>query len=141
VFRAVWLAVGVVAGCLAFPAVSLAATSTVNTTADNPPGGGECSGVPGDCSLRQALDKAASSDTVSVPADTSDYQVTGSPISIPAGVSVVGGGASATTVTGGGANQIFTVAGGGSVSISAITLTDGNAGGGVGGRWPSPPAM
>ena len=134
--RAGWLAVVVVAGFLTFPAASLAVTYTVNTTADNPPSASECSGAAGDCSLRQALDKATSGDTVSVPADASDYQVTGSAISIPAGVSIVGGGAAATAVTGGGANQIFAVEGGGSVSISAITMTDGHTGGpfGFGGR-------
>lgn len=122
----------VVAMFLAFPAASLAATYTVNTTADNPPSGSECSGAPGDCSIRQAMDKATSGDTVSVPANATAYQVNGTPISIPAGVTLVGGGASGTTVTGGGNNQIFKVDNSsGSVSISAITLTDGfnNTGG------------
>lgn len=119
-------AVLVAAVFLAFPAASLAATYTVNTTADNAPSGSECSGAPGDCSLRQALDKATSGDTVSVPANATPYQVNGTPIAIPAGVTIVGGGASGTTVTGGGNNQIFTVDNTtGTVSISAITLTDG----------------
>ena len=118
-------AVLVAAMFLAFPAVSLAATYTVNTTADNAPSGSECSGAPGDCSLRQALNKATSGDTVMVPANTTAYQVTSAPIPIPAGVTIVGGGASATTVTGGGTNQIFTYSANGSISISAITLTGG----------------
>lgn len=121
--RAAVLAAGIF---LAFPAVSLAATYTVNTTADNAPNSSECSGAPGDCSIRQAMDKATSGDTVDVPANTTDYQVTVTPVAIPAGVSLVGGGASGTIVTGGSANQIFTVNSGGSVSISAITLTDGH---------------
>src|SRR5579884_3379 len=125
-FRMGRVTLAVVAVLLVFPAVSLAATYTVNTTADNPPNPTECSGAPGDCSLRQALDKATSGDTVSVPANSTAYQVNGSPIPIPAGVTIVGGGASGTTVTGGGNNQIFTVDNtSGSVSISAITLTDG----------------
>src|SRR5579884_2614537 len=124
-FRMGRVTLAVVAVLLVFPAVSLAATYTVNTTADNPPNSSECSGAPGDCSLRQALDKATSGDIVSVPANASAYQVTSTPISIPAGVSIVGGGASGTTVTGGGTNQIFEVDVTGSVSISAITLTDG----------------
>ncbi len=118
------LALGAV--LVALPASSAAAaTITVNTTADNPPSSGECSGTAGDCSLRQALDKAASGDTVSVPADSTAYQVNGSPIALPAGVAIVGGGAGSTTVTGGGNNQIFVESISGSVSISAITLTDG----------------
>jgi hypothetical protein len=110
---------------LAWPATSLAATYTVNTTADNAANQTECSGVALDCSLRQALDKATSGDTVSVPASATPYQVTSTPISIPAGVTIVGSGATATTITGGGTNQIFTVSSGGPVSISALTLTDG----------------
>jgi hypothetical protein len=34
------------------------ATFTVNTTSDNAPALGECSGLAGDCSLRQAIDKS-----------------------------------------------------------------------------------
>ncbi len=121
------LALGAV--LVALPASSAAAaTFTVNTTADNAPNGTECSGAAGDCSLRQALDKANSGDTVSVPANTAAYQVTSTPIFIPAGVTIVGGGAASTTVTGGGNNQIFAYSGTTSspvISISAITLTDG----------------
>lgn len=53
------------------PALAGAATFTVNTTADNPPGPGECEGVAGDCSLRQAIDMAngePGADTVVLPA-------------------------------------------------------------------------
>jgi hypothetical protein len=120
------LALGAV--LVALPASSAAAaTITVNTTADNPPTSTECSGTAGDCSLRQALDKATSGDTVSVPASTTAYQVNTSPIDIPAGVSIVGGGASSTTITGGGHNQIFTVSTSTSEteSISRLTITDG----------------
>jgi hypothetical protein len=114
------------AALVALPATSAAAaTIAVNTTADNAPNSSECSGAAGDCSLRQALDKATSGDTVSVPANSTAYQVNGSPIPLPSGVSIVGGGASSTSVTGGGHNQIFTEGNGGSVTISAITLTDG----------------
>src|SRR5437763_625636 len=52
-------------------AAAQAATFTVNTTADNPPTGSECSGAAGDCSLRQAIDKSnatTSDDTINVPA-------------------------------------------------------------------------
>jgi hypothetical protein len=64
-------------GLLALPASSLAATFTVNTTADNAPTAGECSGAAGDCSLRQAIDAAnhtSTDDTITVPAG--DYKLT-----------------------------------------------------------------
>jgi CSLREA domain-containing protein len=48
----------VLAAFAAVPALAGAATVTVNTTADNPPGPGQCEGVAGDCSLRQAIDVA-----------------------------------------------------------------------------------
>lgn len=105
------------------PAGALAATTyMVNTTSDNAPNGSECSGVASDCSLRQAVDKAAAGDTVSVPADAASYALS-SRITIDKQLSIVGGGAAGTTVSGGNANQIFDVTGG-PVSISAITLTD-----------------
>lgn len=128
--RRLWgttLALG--AAILALPATSAAAaTITVNTTADHAPATGECSGTAGDCSLRQALDKAVAGDTVKVPANTTSYKVTGSPITIPNGVRIIGGGATKTTVTGGGANQIFVYNNAAltpAISISRMTLTDG----------------
>src|SRR6185437_15057544 len=61
----------VLAAFFVVPALAGAATFTVNTTADNPPGPNECQGSPGDCSLRQAIDMAngeSGADTVVLPA-------------------------------------------------------------------------
>ena len=110
-FKASRLAVAVVAAFLAFPAASFAATLTVNTTADNPATVGECSGVAGDCSIRQAADKAVSGDTISIPASASPYlvAVANGFIVIPGGATVTGTGASEVTVSGQGTSQIFAV--------------------------------
>lgn len=62
------LACGVLAS---IPALAGAATYTVNTTADQAPSLSECSGAAGDCSLRQAVDKAntaAGEDRIVLPA-------------------------------------------------------------------------
>lgn len=67
------LALLVFAAFAAGPALSGAATFNVNTTTDNPPSAGECQGVAGDCSLRQAIDSAnttGGTNTVVVPAGT-----------------------------------------------------------------------
>jgi CSLREA domain-containing protein len=48
----------VLAAFAAIPAFADAVTVTVNTTADNAPAPGQCEGVAGDCSLRQAIDVA-----------------------------------------------------------------------------------
>ena len=126
--RASRLTVAVVAVFLAFPAVSFAATYTVNTTADNPPTVGECSGVAGDCSIRQAADKAVSGDTISIPASASPYlvAVANGFIVIPGGVTVTGTGASEVTVSGQGTSQIFAVESPGTTTFENLTLANAN---------------
>lgn len=60
-------------GALFVPALAGAATFTVNTTADQAPSPSECSGAAGDCSLRQAVDRAngaAGEDKIVLPAGT-----------------------------------------------------------------------
>src|SRR5919201_3479249 len=98
-----------IAALVAVSSAQAAATYTVNTTADNPPSGSECSGVAGDCSLRQALDKAVSGDTVVVPASATPYAVTDGLITVLGGVTVQGAGAGSTTISGGGTSQIFEI--------------------------------
>src|SRR4051794_26380121 len=50
----------------ALPALAMATTVQVNTEADV--GGAGCGGVPGDCSIRQAIDASSDDDTVAIPA-------------------------------------------------------------------------
>ena len=120
-----WLASAtLLAALMAVTSAQAAATYTVNTTADNPATGSECSGAPGDCSLRQALDKAASGDTVVVPASATPYLVTAGQILVPDGVTIQGAGASATTISGGGSSQLLELDGVGPVVIKSLTLAN-----------------
>jgi hypothetical protein len=60
------------------PLAAAAVTITVNTTADNAPGPGQCEGAAGDCSLRQAIDVAngePGADTVVLPAGEYDLTI------------------------------------------------------------------
>jgi predicted outer membrane repeat protein len=94
---------------LALPAC--AAAITVNTTADNPPTPGECEGVPGDCSLRQAMDLADSvlgPDAITLPAGHYALTIKGAEedegntgdLDVPAGtqISIEGAGARTTVI-------------------------------------------
>src|SRR5690349_4727925 len=122
-----WLAPAtLVALLVAATSAHAAATYTVNTTADNATSPTECSGAAGDCSLRQALDKAVSGDTVVVPASATPYSVSAGAITVPPGVTLQGDGASSTTISGGGTSQILSIAGGAPVTVKSLTLTDGN---------------
>jgi hypothetical protein len=118
-----------------------AATFTVNTTSDNAPTAGECSGAAGDCSLRQAIDASnatSTDDTINVPAGTyhltiagtdEDLNLTGDlDVNKLAGsVTIAGAGARSTIVDATGLNdrvlQIVT----GTATVSGLTLTGGDA--------------
>lgn len=113
---------------LAVPAAASAATYTVNTLADSPASAVECQGGPGDCSLRQALDRAVSGDTVNVPANPSAYLVTSGAIPVLGGITVQGAGAASTTISGGGADQVFNMLGGPVLTISNLTITQAHNG-------------
>jgi hypothetical protein len=112
-----------------------ASTYTVNTTADITPSSAECEGAPGDCSLRQALDKAQSGDLVIVPASGTPYEVTEKIIPVNGGVTIEGAGDAATTLDGGDSVQAFELLGGGPVTVKALTITHtrNNTGGDQGG--------
>lgn len=106
------------------PAGAQAATTyTVNTLADNLPSTTECQGAAGDCSLRQALDKAQSGDTVLLPANGSPYVLLNSKIPVSGGISIVGAGATATTISGAGKQQAFELLSGSMVTMSNLTIT------------------
>jgi predicted outer membrane repeat protein len=102
-----------------------AVTYTVNTSADHASSVSECSGAPGDCSLRQALDKAGNGDTVVVPASATPYTVTDGVIAVAGGVTIQGAGAAATTISGGGTSQLLSVGSGGPITIESLTLAGG----------------
>jgi len=110
---------------LAWPAGALATTITVNTTADLTESPGQCQGVPGDCSIRRAVDEANTSqnDTIVVPAGT---YILSTPIIVSGTMTVSGAGARTTTVSGNGNGSAFTVTGSGSPTISGMTITSGH---------------
>src|SRR5262245_925695 len=88
--RSHWLiALPVVAALLWVASPAAAAVITVNTATDNHSSVGECSGVAGDCSLRQAIDKAvAGVDTVQIPASIPLIQPVGSAVTITKDVTI-----------------------------------------------------
>lgn len=109
------------AALIAAPAAG-AAVYTVNTVADNLPLAGECGGLPGDCSLRQALDRAQNTDIVRVPAGT--YTLVNQEIGVRGGVSIEGAGPEATVISGAGSDQAFELLGGAPTRIAGLSITD-----------------
>ncbi len=101
------------------------AAITVNTTTDsNAPGG--CAGVPGDCSLHQAIALASPGETVVVPAGT--YPLAFGGLTITQAQSIQGAGARATKVIvdGGTSAHAFVVASPDQVTISGMTISAGH---------------
>jgi CSLREA domain-containing protein len=85
---------------IAFATKAQAATFTVNTTADNSPVAGECAGVAGDCSLRQAINKANGSTpptTIFVPANS--YSLINGQLTITQSVTIAGDSARTTRIS------------------------------------------
>src|SRR5438552_11876293 len=102
-----------------------APTITVNTTNDAAATPAECSGAANDCSLRQAIDKAAVGDTISVPANASPYAVTLGEIAFSTdNLTIQGAGARQTTVQGNGSSRIFNI-GGTTEKIAGVTISGG----------------
>lgn len=139
------LAVLICAALLALPA--LAAAITVNTTADNPPAPGECEGVSGDCSLRQAMDLADTMpgpDAISLPAGHYALTIKGSgeddgntgDLDIPSGtqISIEGAGAKTTVIDAAGlGDRVFDAPA--SLYLRNLTIANGESdnqnGGGI----------
>ncbi len=115
-------------------AAAQAATINVNTTSDAAANANECSGVAGDCSLRQAVDKANSGDTIQLGSGV--YSLTqGSDIEIAKSVALAGVGVGSTSIDGsqntnGGAVGIHRIlrVDGATVTIQDLTLTGGDDG-------------
>jgi hypothetical protein len=136
-----------IVGVFAFSGVASAATYPVNTTADQAPSPSACSGVAGDCSLRQAIFKAdfngEESDTIIVPAG--HYGLTISPggedtetgdLDVAEGeVRIEGAGARKTVIDASAIeDRVFEVYADASLALSGATVTGGQTednGGGI----------
>ncbi|MGE5281851.1 MAG: choice-of-anchor Q domain-containing protein [Chloroflexota bacterium] len=144
-------AFAIAAALAVLPGFASAATYTVNTTADQAPSVGECGGAAGDCSLRQAVDKAnsvAGADTIVVPAgryaltikgggetENGDLDVT------EGGLRIEGAGARSTVVDAAGLeDRAFDAQPSASLTLAGLTVTGGRTeegGGGIRGREAS----
>src|SRR3954447_17444407 len=127
------LAIGAIAAACLMPAggVRAAATIVVNTGTDHAAGAGECSGVDGDCSLRQAIHKAASGDTIQIPSSVAANDVTLGVIPIAKDLTISGAGSASVTVDGHLNSGIFNVTGGRTISMSGLTFTRAKAASGA----------
>ena len=133
--RALAIAVGVL-GCLAAPGMALAATYTVNTTADEFSSGPHCAGAPSDCSIRQAADLANAddaADTIVIPAGRYVLKFNG--ITFFRQATIVGAGARSTIIDGDGGTGVFDFGNPDNNSTPPIELRDvtvTGSGGGIG---------
>jgi CSLREA domain-containing protein len=131
------------------PAAGAAATFTVNTTADQAPFSGQCSGAPGDCSLRQAIGAANSlggADTIVLPAGhyaltlkggEEDLNASGDlDVAEGSAIAIQGAGARTTTIDATGLGErAIDVLPQASLNLTRLTVTGGEAidvgGGGI----------
>ncbi len=107
-----------------------AATITVNTGGDTTPVPGECQGAAGDCSLRQALDKAVSGvDSIEIPAivPTITLVAGNGPLAVSKSLAITGQGPGANTITGQDNIGLFDITGERNVTIAGLTLAHGKA--------------
>ena len=119
---------------LASAAAAHASTISVNTTSDAAPDANECLGAAGDCSLRQAIDKANNGDTIQL--GSAVYDVTlGTNIDITKSVLVAGNGVANTSIDGSQNTDGGTVAthrilrvDGATVTIEDLSLAGGDDG-------------
>jgi hypothetical protein len=115
---------------LAASPTARASTFNVNTTSDNgATSTSECAGAPGDCSLRQAIHKAANSagdDTIFVP--SGQYKLSqGALLVAEPSLVIIGADARNTEIDGPGGTRVFGILNGASPSISQLTITGGLA--------------
>jgi CSLREA domain-containing protein len=140
--RAAVLALG-----LAWVPVARAAVFTVNSTADEvdaSPGNGACATADGACTLRAAIQEAnalAGNDMIVLPAGVfrltlvgagEDAAATGD-LDILQSVDVSGAGPDATIIDGLGADRVFHVLGSSTLTLSNLTVRNGDATGSAGG--------
>lgn len=116
--------------CLAAAGAAAAAQSlVVTTTADTDQTGvGQCA-EGGVCTLREAVNQANmdTGDTIGIPLSGTPFTLNPSfgPIIVTSSMSITGGGAALTAISGGSATEILDIQSGGSLSLSRVTLEDG----------------
>jgi hypothetical protein len=144
------IAFAALAALSALPQLAYAAEITVDTTADQAPSTPECTGAPGDCSLRQAIDQAnknsPGADTIVLPVGHYGLTIKGSEedeaatgdldVTKESAITIRGAGARSTVVDATGlGDRVFDVLEGGSLALSGLTVTGGEAvdvnGGGI----------
>src|SRR3954452_10968267 len=107
-WRTIRVASATLVAAAALPAFAQAATTyTVNTDADNAAGASECLGVPTDCGIRQAIDKAATGVTVATPIGHYTLDSAKRVLKVTKEMSIVGTGN--PIVDGGGATPVFEI--------------------------------
>jgi fibronectin-binding autotransporter adhesin len=104
-------------------AAQAATTLVVTNTGD---GASTCPSA-SSCTLRGAIESAENGDVISVPAGTYTLNGTNGEIDVEANVSIVGAGASATTITASPASELLYVESA-EVSISGVTFRGGSVG-------------
>jgi hypothetical protein len=92
-----------------------AATITVSNTTDNDPG-----------SLRQAIATAASGDTINFDAALNGQTLTSGQLVIGTNLTITGPGANLLAINGNAASRVFDITSGIDVTISGLTITNGN---------------
>lgn len=125
---------GIVLAAAFATAARAATTITVNTTSDVAAAAGECAPTGSQCSLRQAIDAAATGDTVQLggtAANPATYSVTLGQLTVAKSIEIVGNGVGATTIDGSangpanGLSRIMKITAQASVAIQGITFTGG----------------
>lgn len=113
------------------PAATRAATFFVDSTADAVdavPGNGVCTTAAGTCTLRAAIDETnalAGADTINVPAGI--YVLTMGSLAITDSLDLTGAGAANTVIDGNGLTTVLVTAAN-AVSLTAVTIRNGDAG-------------
>jgi hypothetical protein len=110
-------------------------TFVVNNPADAHdlvPGDGKCEAAPNACTLRAAVEEAntTSGATILIPAGT--FTLSLGELSVTSPMTIAGAGMTATVISGHNASRVFYIFGG-ALSISDLTIRDGNAGSMAGG--------
>jgi hypothetical protein len=129
-----------VALAAALPTIAMAAT-TVQVNTESDVGGAGCAGVPGDCSIRQAINATADGDTVAIPAGHYTLDPALKAIYVDRNITFKGTGN--PVIDGGKAIGVFSIGDNGNtfnvsfptVTIDGVTVTGGddhiNGGGGI----------